>query len=267
MHREVSVDGSGVGIFPRQKVWSASTGLLTPFTNTEALAMTETEWLRCEDPDLMLAHVKGNVSSRKLRLFAVACCRHVWHLLRDERIQRDVEIAEQYADGLATEEALARASKEAYAIAQGARAIAFPRISPRFLGSGFYLAEDAAAFTTDSTAVTIDGLYRPAEAAVCPYLLTDDWEKERDYQCGILRDLLGNPFSPKYPEFTATAAHIPLSVLAQAIYEDRSFEQLPALADVLERNGCTVHEVLDHCRLHGIHARGCWIIDLLLGRN
>jgi hypothetical protein len=55
--------------------------------------------------------------------------------------------------------------------------------------------------------------------------------------------------------------------MAQAIYDDRAFDQLPILADALEEAGCANRDILDHCRSGGDHVRGCWVIDLLLGKE
>jgi hypothetical protein len=56
--------------------------------------MTEREWLACAEPERMLKSLPGAVSEWKLRLFAAACCRRVWPLLRDERSRQAVEVAE-----------------------------------------------------------------------------------------------------------------------------------------------------------------------------
>jgi hypothetical protein len=55
--------------------------------------------------------------------------------------------------------------------------------------------------------------------------------------------------------------------LAESIYEERAFERLPILADALEEAGCTETALLEHCRARGGHIRGCWAVDLLLGKN
>jgi hypothetical protein len=55
--------------------------------------------------------------------------------------------------------------------------------------------------------------------------------------------------------------------LAGAIYESRRFEDMPILADALEDAGCADLEILGHCRGTGPHARGCWVLDLILGRE
>ncbi len=60
--------------------------------------MTKAEWLTCDDPALMLIFLRGQASERKLRLFAVACCRRVWPALRDPRSRQAVQVAECYAD-------------------------------------------------------------------------------------------------------------------------------------------------------------------------
>ena len=55
--------------------------------------------------------------------------------------------------------------------------------------------------------------------------------------------------------------------LARAMYLSGSFDRLPILADALEEAGCDVPEVLRHCRDDSApHVRGCWVVDLVLGK-
>jgi hypothetical protein len=55
--------------------------------------------------------------------------------------------------------------------------------------------------------------------------------------------------------------------MAQSIYDDRAFNRLPRLADALEDAGCDDADILSHCRTPGEHVRGCWVVDLLLGKS
>jgi hypothetical protein len=55
--------------------------------------------------------------------------------------------------------------------------------------------------------------------------------------------------------------------LAELIYDDRVFNRLPVLADALEKAGCQSADILAHCRSEVPHVRGCWVIDLLLGKE
>ncbi len=88
---------------------------------------------------------------------------------------------------------------------------------------------------------------------------------EQTMQCGILREILGNPFRPVVADpawLTPTVQSI-----AAALYADRSFDRLPIFADALEEAGCTNTDVLLHCRKPGEHVRGCWVVDLVLGKT
>ena len=82
----------------------------------------------------------------------------------------------------------------------------------------------------------------------------------------LLRDIIGpRPGSAEHidrPWFTVN-----VSGVAQAIYDERAFDRMPILGDALEDAGCTDAAILEHCRGPGPHSRGCWVVDLLLGKK
>jgi hypothetical protein len=55
--------------------------------------------------------------------------------------------------------------------------------------------------------------------------------------------------------------------LAQAIYSEERFTDLPILADALLDAGCDNDDLMQHCRAPGVHETGCWALDLLLGTS
>jgi hypothetical protein len=86
---------------------------------------------------------------------------------------------------------------------------------------------------------------------------------EEAAQCGLIRDLF-NPFravtfDPHWLTSTTVA-------LADTIYAERALDQLPILADALEDVGCDCANLLAHLRSDGPHVRGCWALDLMLGK-
>jgi hypothetical protein len=224
--------------------------------------MTEAEWLACTDPHKMLEHVSGWASDRKLRLFAVGCCRLLWKSFPGEsRMRQVVFVSERYADGLATREELKAARKNA-------RHCEVATARP-----GAYQAavETASATTYEARLRAID------DQGFDPVLTgqrTDTPAANRlarqqsAAQCALLRDIFGDPFQPPRLIDRVQLAWDEGTVvkLAHAIYEDHAFDQLSILADALEDAGCTDAEVLSHLRAPGPHVRGCWALDLLLGK-
>jgi hypothetical protein len=98
---------------------------------------------------------------------------------------------------------------------------------------------------------------------------------ERAAPCDLLRDLFGNPFGrpvilPRWLAWNdATVVR-----LARAAYAERHLPEgtldgglLAVLADALEEGGCVDADVLGHCRSGGEHVRGCWVVDLVLGKS
>jgi hypothetical protein len=81
----------------------------------------------------------------------------------------------------------------------------------------------------------------------------------------FLRDIFGNPFRPVAVDpgwLTSSVVE-----LARGIYDQKAFDRLPILADALQDAGCDHPDVLAHCRGPGPHVRGCWVVDLVLGKT
>jgi hypothetical protein len=88
--------------------------------------------------------------------------------------------------------------------------------------------------------------------------------QDRRAQAELLREVVGNPFTPcpLDPHWLAWNGGS-VRKMAQAIYKERQFGDLPVLGDALEEAGCDNREILNHCRANAEHVRGCWVVDLL----
>src|SRR5258708_432229 len=152
--------------------------------------MSEADWLACTDPQRMLGQVRKTASDRKSRLFAVACCRRIWHLLTCPALQRAVEVAERFADGLVSEEDLTRAHLEAHPAAPPEEAqettwygLAVENGWTAARYSASRKAHEAAVFTASAVASAAEANAGDKAA----------WAVERQAQCCLLRHIFGNP--------------------------------------------------------------------------
>jgi hypothetical protein len=218
--------------------------------------MTEQEWLACPDPQKMLGFLRGKASERKLRLFACAFGRAVG----DSQHQpgpSTVAVGERYADGLASDQELATERR---------KWACWPEERGPVAPSAYDGAWEAVDWLTILERWRDDPdsyIAIPADAVLKRSVL-------------LLRDIFGNPFRPPPPLPPAVLARNEGAVrrLAAGIYEER---QLPAgtldnarlaiLADALEEAGCDNADLIQHCREARSHVRGCWPLDVILGKE
>jgi hypothetical protein len=223
--------------------------------------MTEEEWVACtnadEDTGAMQEYLRGKGSPRKLRLFACACCRHIEKQLTDARSQDAVNAAEKYADGVGTDRDLSAAWEAADRAAEEIDDELDEEDS--FLPYHAALAALWSAISEDDY-TSIELASHSAYYALRSVESTDEPETQGRFLC----DILGCPPSLSLDPSWLTPTVI---TLAQLIYNDRTFADLPILADALEDAGCDNEDILSHCRGDSPHVRGCWVLDLLLGKQ
>jgi hypothetical protein len=243
--------------------------------------MTEAEWRSCTDPAEMLAILENRTSDRKLRLFACACCRNVWHLVDNPHCREAVLVAEQFADGQATEEELQAAER----LAQDNR----PMFGTANLAAAWAVHADAAEAAAQASSLAAEFLAHKvaepakanANAAVRAGASKADYDaawarydsiiaaaiaEERARQAILLRDLYPCPPSDSSEPIPQTAQSMdaPAAVvqLAEALYAggDCAF----ALHDALLEAGHA--DLAEHFQTP-THPKGCWALDRILGRE
>jgi hypothetical protein len=219
--------------------------------------MNEKAWLTATRPwllmDVLGTGTRGfggqekRLSARQSRLLAAACVRRVWSVLTDPRSRRAVEVAEEFADGLCSEDDLREAHAAASQVQRGATEF------------HNYAAQAAAEAVRFPEPVRADGWARAATRL----------RSERVFQCGLIRDLVGNPFRPVLSESVPLTSTV--RGLAQAAYAERLMpagildpDRMAILADALEDAGCVDAAVLEHLRGPDMHIRGCWLLDRIL---
>jgi hypothetical protein len=245
--------------------------------------MTERQWLAGKDPDPMLGFLEQHIpvhedeetdpfhtpAIRKVRLFACACCRHVEHLLADERSRNALDVMERFLDRRATKRQYERATNAASDVTWDYAEKVDGHLEA---ANAVYRALDDIVddFTDASEVATevIDAVLRTVPEGSRAYgkRRRDAITAEGAYQANVLRDIFGNPFRPVALDASWLTSDV--LALAKGIYEDRAFDRMPILADALQDAGCASDAVLKHCRdAKQVHVRGCWVVDLLLGKG
>ena len=190
---------------------------------------------------------RKRATDRKLRLLIASICRDVLTDISSAESVALVDALERFADGRLPAEALGRA------------AAAFRPPTPPAPGDNVLaVAGSSVAWPADSPSL------------FCLSLLTDPhcitgYHRDKQRRPAFVRDIFGNPFRPV--AFDASWRTPTAAALAGQMYGSRDFGATPILADALQDAGCDTEEVLAHCRdPHATHVRGCWVVDLVLGK-
>jgi hypothetical protein len=201
-------------------------------------------------------------------------------------------VTERRADGIATfEEVLAAEERLVCNLALAGNAFDSMMRFGILLHSGGY---DAAVFSIPSVSEVIEHSDEPLPLGItfrescdrircvfgnpCPSSRRDKYAHLKTVGLGLLKLVAGHPNFCETPD-----THAPISVhvvpfneewrtstaiaLAQQMYDSRDFSAMPILADALQDAGCDSADILDHCRGAGPHVRGCWVVDLVLGKS
>jgi len=208
--------------------------------------MTEAEWLASPDLDALLDFLSYpvQVSYRKLRLYACACCRGIPDFMTSLDDVESMEHAEREADGLLPPDT------------------EYPKEDPWDIR--WYRCDEW------NSAARAVASYRDHLWDTHQLHEKSDDERARIIACGhrhltdLLRDVVGNPFRPA--AFDPAWRTSTVMSLASQMYESRDFGAMPILADALQDAGCDNEDILNHCRGDGPHVRGCWVVDLVLGK-
>jgi hypothetical protein len=209
----------------------------------------------------------GNISRRKQRLLAVALCRRIAHLFPEPQCKPLIEVAERYAEGKAKRKDFIEAQKTLRPIADRINVNIYalrredaPRYALRALLCLTHpTTRHFADIVADSCAAAA-GCFSPTEYSALHNAECKEQKK-------LVLDILPPIAVPAaLVHWVAHASGTPKAV-ARALDEQKAYGRLPILADALEDASCDEEAIISHLRGPGPHVRGCWVVDMILGKT
>jgi hypothetical protein len=242
--------------------------------------MTTSDWHLVPDPQVLdhFGWQDERLSQRKRFLFMAAVGRHIAALMTEPECVRVVEACEEFAEGVIDVDAFS----DLHAIGQDAcwrsSAPAIGRAANDYVcrilddfkhNECIYFALDTLAYVaaTEAGVLKPSATYREAEAVwQHPLFLAGKQAAERTF-LGYMHDVFGpDPYEPL--KFDPSWRTDTVESIARSMYASRDFSGMPVLADALQESGCENPDILRHCRdPHASHVRGCWVVDLVLGKK
>jgi hypothetical protein len=230
----------------------------------ERSIVTEEEWLTSDDPGKMLGSLRvptlrAPLPERRSRLFGLASCQRILHLITDHRSLKALEVIEAFADGNATTAELDEAYESSFDV--GAELVKES-------------VESLIPYRHAAWAVAIachpDELAEEVAENVCLAASSSGIAHEKSFQAELVREIFGNPFHPITLDprwLTSTVVDLARSIYESFPWQAGGYMALPILADALMDAGCDSEELLGHLRSAVPHVRGCWAVDLILGKS
>jgi hypothetical protein len=217
--------------------------------------ITESEWFRQLSFRRALSVVEPGQSQRKSRLIACAVASAFPQYSSDAALGQVLRVAERMADDEPVDDLAVAESTTYQIIGLG-----------NTFGRGFLF--KGVEYTHRMICGLLDEPFDlPAFAQQFERLCRDRWDNPGgELVCHrLLRETVGNPFRPI--RFQSSWQTVDTVGLARGIYEDRAFDRMPLLADALMDAGCDDDQIISHCHTGGPHVRGCWVVDLVLGKQ
>jgi hypothetical protein len=201
---------------------------------------------------------------RKITLFSIACCYDVWDLMKDARSRNAVKVTEEYIEGLISKEELteariaAQAARNSAYVASEATNAAYSALATTYAAASAthaayaYAAANAAIYAAEAAVYDIFPYGNP----------TDKRQEKLDLYYSYFEDIFLQP-DIEYDQ--PITFDIKIKDVANSIYQNKAFNNMNVLRDLLI-DGEYSQELIEHCK-NRCHVRGCWVIDLILGKK